>query len=410
MPSVLGRCQNLNMGKSSNSRSKIRLASLKSVNKATRPWRIFERINPEKLGTPPGTPIHVGAKPSFVPFITAARFSEYAVTEWIHLDLDQLPAILEERESSVVWVDVEGVHDVSLVSQVGNLLGLHALTSEDLVNCHLRPQFESYPGYFFFALKMIYLAPEDPARPTAPRTLISEHVSLVLKGRTLCTFQEKPGDTFGRIRDRIRTKTGKVRSRGADHLLYTLLDAVVDGYLQVVDHLAEQIEVLEDEMRSPSSKGPRDSHLTRIYQIKREILWLRKTIYPVRDLLSKVQVEESVFQENTKLYLRDLSQHITQVTDSLSLSMEMIAVLVDTWHSLTNQKMNAIMKTLTMISTVFLPLNFIAGVYGMNFRFMPELESKLGYPLVLTAMGAVGLVIIGFFISQGWLWEKREKP
>jgi magnesium transporter len=398
------------MGKAFNSRSKIRLASLKSVNKATRPWRIFERINPEKLGTPPGTPIHVGAKPSFVPFITAARFSEHAATEWIHLDLDQLPAILEERESSVVWVDVEGVHDVSLVSQVGNLLGLHALTSEDLVNCHLRPQFESYPGYFFFALKMIYLAPEDPAQPTAPRTLISEHVSLVLKGRTLCTFQEKPGDTFGRIRDRIRTKTGKVRSRGADHLLYTLLDAVVDGYLQVVDHLAEQIEVLEDEMRSPLSKGPRDSHLTRIYQIKREILWLRKTIYPVRDLLSKVQVEESVFQENTKLYLRDLSQHITQVTDSLSLSMEMIAVLVDTWHSLTNQKMNAIMKTLTMISTVFLPLNFIAGVYGMNFRFMPELESELGYPLVLAAMGAVGLVIIGFFISQGWLWEKREKP
>jgi magnesium transporter len=398
------------MGKSSNSRSKIRLASLKSVNIATRPWRIFERINPEKLGTPPGTPIHVGAKPSFIPFITATRFSEYAVTEWIHLDLDQLPAILEERESSVVWVDVEGVHDVSLVSRVGNLLGLHSLTSEDLVNCHLRPQFESYPGYFFFALKMIYLAPEDPARPTAPRTLISEHVSLVLKGRTLCTFQEKPGDTFGRIRDRIRTKTGKVRSRGADHLLYTLLDAVVDGYLQVVDHLAEQIEVLEDEMRSPTSKGPRDSHLTRIYQIKREILWLRKTIYPVRDLLSKVQVEESVFQENTKLYLKDLSQHITQVTDSLSLSMEMIAVLVDTWHSLTNQKMNAIMKTLTMISTVFLPLNFIAGVYGMNFRFMPELEKEYGYPLVLAAMGAVGLAIIGFFISQGWLWEKREKP
>ncbi len=398
------------MGKSPKSSSRIRIASLKSVNLATRPWRIFERINPAKLGAPPGTPIHVGAKPDFVPFVTAARFSEHAVTEWIHVGIDQLPAILEERENSVVWVDVEGVHDVGLVSQVGNLLGLHALTSEDVVNCHLRPQFESYPGYFFFALKMIYLAPEDLARPAAPRAMISEHVSLILKGRTLCTFQEKPGDTFGRIRDRIRTKTGKVRSRGADHLLYTLLDAVVDGYLQVVDHLAEQIEVLEDEMRSPSSHGPRDSHLARIYQIKREILWLRKTIYPVRDLLSKVQVEESVFHENTKLYLRDLSQHITQVTDSLALSMEMIAVLVDTWHSLTNQKMNAIMKTLTMISTVFLPLNFIAGVYGMNFRFMPELENEYGYPLVLLAMGAVALTILLFFISRGWLWERREKP
>lgn len=370
-----------------------------------RSWRLIEKINPMKLGKPPGTPIHVGEEQHFDPFITAILFSENSVSEWMHLDVPQLGAILPSPKStSVAWVDVEGVHDVGLVQSVSSILNLHALTSEDVVNCHLRPQFESYPGYFFFALKMIYLAPIDPLKPDAHRELISEHVSLVLRGQTLCTFQEKPGDIFGRIRDRIRIKTGKLRSRGADHLLYALLDAIVDGYLQVVDHLADQIELLEDDMRT----GPRDSHLARIYQLKREILWLRKTIFPVRDLLSKVQVEESVFQENTKIYLRDLSDHVTQVTDSLSLSMEMISVLVDTWHSLTNQKMNAIMKTLTMISTIFLPLNFIAGIYGMNFQNMPEISHPWGYPGVLIFMAIVAISSLSFFISRGWLWERPE--
>lgn len=375
-------------------------------------FTLIEKINPSKIGAPPGTPIHVGQQPDFEPFITAIRFSDDQVEEWLHLDAAGLQTLTRTNDRAL-WIDVEGVHDVNMVTQVSQLLDLHPLTSEDVVNCHLRPQFESYPDYFFFALKMIYLGPEEPSlvsssqsrNSTQHRPLISEHVSLILKGQTLTTFQEKPGDIFGRIRDRIRTKTGKIRSRGTDHLLYALLDAIVDGYLQVVDQLAERIELLEDELR----KGPRDSHLAQIYALKREILWLRKTIFPVRDLLNKVQVEQSVFQENTRIYLRDLSDHVSQVTDSLSLSMEMISVLVDTWHSLTNQKMNAIMKTLTMISTVFLPLNFIAGVYGMNFAHMPELQYEHGYYVVVGAMFLVAFGIIGFFVFKGWLWERPER-
>ncbi len=367
-------------------------------------FALIEKINPSKIGAPPGTPIHVGLKPEFDPFITAIRFSEDQVEEWLNIDISGLQNLTKTNDRAL-WVDIEGVHDVSLVTQVSQTLDLHPLTSEDVVNCHLRPQFESYPEYFFFALKMIYLGPEDPSLPGGNRPLISEHVSLILKGQTLATFQEKPGDIFGRIRDRIRTKTGKIRSRGTDHLLYALLDAIVDGYLQVVDQLAERIELLEDELR----KGPRDSHLAQIYALKREILWLRKTIFPVRDLLNKVQVEQSVFQENTRIYLRDLSDHVSQVTDSLSLSMEMVSVLVDTWHSMTNQKMNAIMKTLTMISTVFLPLNFIAGIYGMNFVHMPELQYEHGYYTVVAAMFMVALSIVGFFVYKGWLWERPER-
>ena len=386
-----------------------RKRNLKTRSTRGKPWRSNFKTNPQKLGKPPGTPIHVGDAQNFAPFITAIQFCENRVTEWLHIDTVKLNSLVTSESakgnaSEILWVDVEGVHDVALIAQVSQLLGLHSLTSEDLVNCHLRPQFESYPGYFFFALKMIYLAPENPEAPDTHRELISEHVSLVLRDRTLCTFQEKPGDIFGRLRDRIRTRTGKLRSRGADHLLYAVLDAIVDGYLQVVDHLADQIEILEDDMRLQA----RDSHLARIYQLKREILWLRKTIFPVRDLLSKVQVEQSVFQDNTKIYLRDLSDHVTQVTDSLTLSMEMVSVLVDNWHSLNNQKMNAIMKTLTMISTVFLPLNFIAGVYGMNFQNMPELTHPNGYRAVLAVMAVVAVSILGFFIARGWLWEKPE--
>lgn len=381
--------------------------------------RIVDKIHPAKIGAPPGTPVPVGPTPAFTPFVTAIRFCETNMTEWIHIDPTKLATLISENssklspkldpespsdggwsEDNVVWIDVEGIHDVSLIAAVAQPLELHPLTIEDIVNNGLRPVFESYPGYFFFALNMIYLAPDDP--PGGPRTMVTEHVSLVLRDKVLCTFQEKPGDTFGRIRDRIRTKTGKVRTRGADHLLYTLLDAIVDGYLQVVDHLAERIEKLEDDLR----QGPRDLHLQQIYALKRDILWLRKSIYPVRDLLSKVQVEQSVFQERTKIYLRDLSDHTTQVTDALQLALEMVAVLFDTWHSMTNQKMNAITKTLTMISTVFLPLNFIAGVYGMNFHHMPELASEWGYPAILSTMLLVAVAIVAFFINRGWLWEK----
>lgn len=370
-------------------------------------WRLVEKINPAKLGTPPGTPIHVGETQDFKPFISATLYSESDLTEWVHISPDHVEALRANTASQVLWIDVEGVHDIALIQRLSSVLNLHSLTSEDVVNCHLRPQFESYPGYFFFAIQMVYLAPKDDSKPAGtPRALVSEHVSLILCEQTLCTFQERPGDIFGRIRERLRKKTGKMRARGADHLLYSLLDAIVDGYLQVVDHLADQIEQLEEDMR----RGPKDSHLTRIYELKREILWLRKTIFPVRDLLSKVKVEESVFQDNTKIYLRDLSDHVTQVIDSLSLSMEMVSVLVDTWHSLTNQKMNAIMKTLTMISTIFLPLNFIAGVYGMNFKNMPELEHRFGYFGALLAMLLVAVSIVIFFVARGWLGENRERP
>ncbi|HRK08185.1 MAG TPA: magnesium/cobalt transporter CorA [Pseudobdellovibrionaceae bacterium] len=367
--------------------------------------RMIDKVNLQKLHQPAGTPIHSGVAQEFDAFATALIFNSQNLIEWLHLDPEQLQ-LIKGSPGDTLWLDVEGVHDTELVAQIAASLDLHPLTAEDVVNCGLRPQFESYPGYFFFAVKMIYLSHEASLDGLDHEPhLVSEHVSLILKGQTLLTFQERPGDAFSRIRDRLRSQTGKLRHRGADYLLYTLLDAIVDGYLQVVDHLGDRIEKLEDELR----RGPRADHLNRIYALKREILWLRKSIFPVRDLLNKVQVEQSVFQDNTKLFLKDLSDHVAQVVDSLSLSMEMVAVLFDTWHSLNNQKMNAIMKILTMISTVFLPLNFIAGIYGMNFEHMPELKVPWAYHATLGAMGFVALFSLGFFAWKGWLWERSNR-
>lgn len=370
--------------------------------KARTKRRMIDKVNLQKLHQPAGTPIHSGTPHEFEAFATALIFNPQNLIEWLHLDPQQLP-LIKGSPGDTLWLDVEGVHDTELVGQISASLDLHPLTAEDVVNCGLRPQFESYPGYFFFAVKMIYLTNEASLDGLDHEPhLVSEHVSLILKGQTLLTFQERPGDAFSRIRDRLRSQTGRLRHRGADYLLYTLLDAIVDGYLQVVDNLGDRIEKLEDELR----RGPRADHLNRIYALKREILWLRKSIFPVRDLLNKVQVEQSVFQDNTKLFLRDLSDHVAQVVDSLSLSMEMVAVLFDSWHSLNNQKMNGIMKVLTMISTIFLPLNFIAGIYGMNFKYMPELEVPWGYHATLVAMSLVAITSLSFFAWKGWIWER----
>lgn len=355
--------------------------------------KIFERNRDAKIGLPPGTPVHVGAVHAFKPFGTLLRYNSTGSQEFTDISPADLPK--ELRPDGVNWINVEGVHDVKFAQEISKILDLHPLTQEDIVNTTLRPQFDTIAGYSFFALQMLYCGPEGQ--------LIVEHISLILKGNTVLTFQETPGDVFGKIRDRIRLQSGPVCSKGADYLLYLLLDSIVDGYYQVIDRLGERIDDIEERMQ----QGANDELLGQTFALRREILLLRKSIFPVRDVLNKVQVAGHVFQENTLVYVKDISDHILQVVDSLNLSMEMSNVLIDTYHSMQNQRLNAVMKTLTMISTIFLPLNFIAGIYGMNFEHMPETKWVYGYPLAVGAMALVGALMIAFFIHKGWLWQKR---
>ncbi len=353
----------------------------------------------KKALLPPGTPVHIGDVQDFDPYVSIHVYCPETLHECLKIPGSSVDAELRKLnpESRTNWVDVEGIHDVNLIKQVSQFFDIHPLTQEDLVNSNLRPSFESYQGYYFFTLKMLYKHPET-------RVLQQEHVSIILKGNTVISFQEKPGDVFHVIRDRLAKGVGKVRSRGADYLTYMLLDAIVDGYYQVTDHIGEKIEMLEEDLRH----GVRGDHIERIYELKREILFLRKNIIPVRDMINKIQVEGSVFAENSRIYITDLFDHVQQAVESIAIYTELANALLESYHSMQNLKMNQIFKVLTMISTVFLPLNFIAGIYGMNFEHMPELRMIGAYPAVLIAMALVALGMITWFIWAGWLFEGRR--
>lgn len=354
--------------------------------------KLLDRRTEAQAGAPPGTPVHIGTHYDFEPYCTLFRYNANDTQEFDRIRPEALAA--EIRADHVNWINVEGLHDIPLIQSIASTFDLHPLTVEDIVNTSMRPQIESFPSYHFFTLKMLYRN-ED--------ALTIEHVSIVLKGNVVLTFQETPGDVWARIRERIRAQTGLVCSRGSDYLVYMLIDSIVDGYYQVIDRLADKIDTVEESLQNE----PRKTLLKTIFDMRREILILRKHIMPVRDLLNKVQVADNVFQANTQVYLRDLFDHIIQVADALGLSMEMSNVMIDTYHSIQNERLNQIMKTLTVISTIFLPLNFIAGVYGMNFADMPELHWHYGYPMALGTMSLVLTVMLLFFIRKGWIWESR---
>ena len=372
-------------------------AKLRKVRKRV---RLFKNTQKKAL-LPPGTPVHIGDVPDFKPYVSVHTFCPDTLHEVLKIDPSHIDGVLRSIpfDTKTNWIDVEGIHDVALIRQISQIFDIHPLTQEDLVNTNQRPSFVPFPGYYFFSLKMLYLNKET-------MTLQQEHVSFILKGNTVLSFQERPGDVFQVIRDRIAKGVGRVRMRGADYLAYMLLDAIVDGYYQIVDHIGDRIEALEEELRT----GARQDHIERIHDLRREMLFLRKTILPVRDMVSKIQVEGSVFAENSRMYLTDLFDHIQQVADGISIYTELSSVLLETYHSQMNLKMNQIFKVLTMFSTIFLPLNFIAGIYGMNFEFMPELHKEWGYPVVLAVMAVVAILMVSWFIWAGWLFEKRRTP
>lgn len=371
-------------------------AKLKKVRRSV---QLFKNQQKKSL-LPPGTPVHIGDIPDFKPYVSVHTYCPDTLHENLKIEPPQIDGVLRSvsLDLKTNWVDVEGIHDVSLVRQISQIFDIHPLTQEDLVNTNQRPSFISFPGYYYFSLKMLYLGGE-------PRTLQQEHVSIVLKGNTVLSFQERPGDVFHVIRDRINKGIGRVRMRGADYLAYMLLDAIVDGYYQVVDHIGDKVEALEEELRL----GARNDHIERIHELRREILFLRKNVLPLRDMMNKIQVEGSVFAENSRIYLSDLNDHIQQVAESISIYTELSSVLLETYHSQMNFKMNQIFKVLTMFSTIFLPLNFIAGVYGMNFKHMPELGSENGYFIVLGLMLVVAVLMVAWFFWSGWLFEKKRK-
>ncbi len=293
---------------------------------------------------------------------------------------------------TVTWINVDGL-EPDIIKQLGDCFGMHPLVLEDILATDQRPKMEDYDSYIYVVLKMISYRSENDE-------ITAEQVSLILGQNFVISFQETVGDVFDQIRDRIRGEKGRVRKMGADYLAYCLIDAIVDNYFKILEKLGEKIETLEEKLLI--NPTPRTSQA--IHRLKREMIFLRKSIWPMRELISGLQRGESkMITGPTKIYLRDVYDHTIQIIDTMETMRDMVSGMIDVYLSSISNKMNEVMKVLTIIATIFIPLTFVAGVYGMNFRYMPEIDWNLGYPIVLLIMAFIALLMVLFFRRKRWI-------
>lgn len=356
-------------------------------------------IQPRKKepGLDPGTAVYAGPEREQKPHI---RLFSYSETDYLEraVTADELPALIDPNR--MTWLDVDGVHDVRMVEQIGAAFGLHPLTVEDIVNTNQRPKLEEYPEYVYIVLKMLHY-------DHSGCRLEAEQVSMIVGNRFVLSFQEAmEGDVFESVRRHIRDGRGRLRRAGSDFLAYSLIDPIVDYYLHVLEGVGEHIEQLED--RVLSDPGP--DALRTINRLRRMVIFLRRSIWPLRDVLVGMERSDLTFMsEHTRLYFRDVYDHTVRTVEIIESSREVIASIIDLYMSTLSVRMNEVMKILAVISTFFLPLTFIAGVYGMNFRTeaspynMPELNWYLGYPFALALMAVVALFLYFFFRRKRWM-------
>lgn len=343
-------------------------------------------------GTPPGT---VAPRPEASP--TLLRVFGYGAggcAEAADLAVHELGAW--RREHRTLWVDVVGLGTRETITGLGAAFALHPLALEDVVNTHQRPKAETYPDHLFVVARMV-----TPGPPIG-----TEQLALFVGDGWVITFQELAGDPFEPVRARLREGRGRIRGAGADYLAYALLDAVVDHYYPVIEDFAERLETIEADLLAD-----RDADLLpRIHAVKRELVTLRRAVWPLRDALGTLlRDEHPLIDEQTKLYLRDCHDHTQQIADLLEACREESMDHVGTYLSLASNRLNDVMKVLTIIATIFIPLGFMAGVYGMNFAHMPELDEPWGYPAALAAMALVALGLLVFFWRKGWILGRHRQ-
>jgi magnesium transporter len=344
-----------------------------------------------KSGLPPGTLIHIGEKSDREIKITVIDYSEALYEE---KEIKALKECFYHTDPSIIsWINVEGLHEIEVIQRVGECEGLHPLVLEDILNTDQRPKLEDFGEYLYIVLKML--------RKGEGTDIATEQVSLILGVNFVISFQEGiKGDVFDPIRERIRNGKGKLRSMGADYLAYSLMDAIVDNYFVVLEVTEERIELLEEEvMVSPSAETVRKLH-----KLKRDMIFLRKSVWPLREVLAAMTRRESkLISDQVALYLRDVYDHVIQVIDIIEVSRDILSGMLDIYLSSMSNRLNEVMKFLTMIGTIFMPLTFLVGVYGMNFKYLPELEWHYGYCAVWIFMVALSVAMILYFKRKRWL-------
>lgn len=345
-----------------------------------------------KVGLPPGTLVHIGEKKAGEPVITLIDYDEASLQEGEVKAVEECFSFREKP--TVTWINVEGVHEVKIVEKLGSCFGLHPLVLEDILNTDQRPKVEIYEGYIYVVLKMLYDGGQD-------RPVQAEQVSLILGSNFVISFQEgKEGDVFDPVRDRIKTGKGMIRKMGSDYLVYSLIDTIVDNYFLILERLGEKIELLEEELVA----HPTTPTLREIQKFKNQMTFVRRVVWPLREVISGLGRKESTLvKETTEIYLRDVYDHIVQLMDTIEVYREMLSGMLDIYLSSVSNRLNSVMKVLTIIATIFMPLTFIAGIYGMNFKYMPELEWHWGYPAVWLVCVIIGTSMLIYFKKKRWL-------
>ncbi|MGB9938949.1 magnesium/cobalt transporter CorA [Methanosarcina sp.] len=345
-----------------------------------------------KTGLAPGTLIHVGEKKVEKVVI---RVLAYNSEKLIERELETVEGCLEFKDQPGInlWINVDGLDRIDVIEKLGGYFDIHPLTLEDVLNTGQRPKTEDYESYIYTVLKMMLL-------DTEREEIVVDQVSIIIGPNYILSFQERQGDVFDPVRERFENPASRLRKNGVDYLAYSMIDAVVDNYFLILEHFGDEIEYLEEGLVIQ----PRPETLRTIQKYKRDMIILRKSVWPLRELINGLQrIESNLIKETTRIYLRDIYDHTIQVIDSVEDFRDILASMVDIYLSSISYRMNDVMKVLTVIATIFIPLTFIAGVYGMNFEYMPELKWRWGYPAVMFGMTLLGVSMFAYFKKRRWV-------
>ncbi|PLX97975.1 MAG: magnesium and cobalt transport protein CorA [Desulfuromonas sp.] len=348
------------------------------------------KIKAKEVGLAPGTLVHVGEQKIENPELNIIDYAPEKIERLDDVTIEECTPLKET--SSVSWINLYGLHDIELINKLGENFGIHKLALEDILNTGHRSKFELFDDYVVIILKMLSFDDEK-------MVVNAEQFSFVFGKNYVLSFQERRGDVFNGVRERLQRKSGRIRNRGADYLVYALIDSVVDSYFHILEKIGDQLTLLEQDL----IHEPTQDCLNRIYHFKNQLLVLRKSIWPLREVIAEMQKEDSaLFDPETRMFLRDLYDHSIQVMDTVEIFRDTVSGLLDLYMSSVSNRMNEVMKVLTIMASIFIPLTFIAGVYGMNFEYMPELKWRWAYPAVWMLMGATVVGMILYFRKKRW--------
>ena len=351
---------------------------------------LFLKKSSKKAGLPPGTVVFVGEKKVEEIRITIIDYDE---NQYDEREIKNIEDCFPYKDSpSISWINIDGVHQVDVIEKLGAHFVLHPLLQEDVVNTHQRPKFDEFDDHLFIVLRMFFFNEEE-------NQLEGEQISLIVGANFVISFQERQGDVFDHVRERLRNGKGRIRKKGSDYLAYSLMDAIVDSYYNILERLGEHIESLQEELVSE----PKPEDLQIIQHLKRDMIFFRKSVWPLREVIAGLAKSESnLIKDDVLVYVRDVYDHVIQVIDTIETFRDMLSAMLDIYLSSVGNKMNQIMKVLTIIATIFIPMTFLAGVYGMNFRYMPELELKYAYLFFWVVVCTVFIIMVMWFKRKKW--------